>query len=265
MKDVSTTAGSPLALGKGRCRNLIGTAMTSFALIAALSACTNPTSNQDVVPLPEPETSSPATGQPEITPDEPGGNSKPSVSLPQLPVGGQGRFVDDEQSLQCANVSWIVQEDVAQLQDGIRIRIDDFKLDEHTFRITGSGCEDEGPTCIGYTFTSESGNPACSLAVRTRRPLSVAPENLQLEIEGTIQCVDVSLSTCQAFVEAARRGSGSIELDVPSVDTPGTPTPETQPSDDQTDEPADGESTPTSAESPTSGEATQGETAQTFL
>jgi hypothetical protein len=138
-------------------------------------------------------------------------------------------------------------------------------LDEHTFRITHSGCEDKGPTCIDYTFTSQSGNPACSLAVRTRRPLAVAPENPQLEIAGTIQCVDVSPSTCQAFVQAARKGSGSIELDIPSVDTPETPTPDTQPSDDKTDEPADGESTPASGESPTSGEASPGETAQTFI
>ena len=266
MKDVSTTAAaSPLVMGKRRFRNHIGAAMTSFAVIAALSACANPTSNQDVVPLPEPETSAPATGQPEITPEEPVGTSKPSVSLPQLPVGGQGTFVDDEQSLQCANVSWIVQEDAAQLQDGIRIAVDGFRLDVHTFQITGSGCEDEGPTCIGYTFTSQSGNPACSLAVLTRRPLSVAPKNLRLKIAGTIQCVDVGLSTCQAFVEAARKDSGSIQLDIPSVDTPETPTSDTQSSGDHTDEPADGESTPTSGESPTSGEATSSETAQTFL
>jgi hypothetical protein len=217
-----------------------------------------------VVPIPEPETSAPATGSPDITP-EPTDTSKPSVSLPQLPVGGDSSFVDEEEDLQCANVSWIVQEDAAQLRDGIRIAIDGFRLDVHAFQITRSGCEDEGPTCVGYTFTSESGNPACSLAVRTRRPLSVAPENPELGIAGTIQCVDISLSTCQAFVEAAQEEGDSIELQIPSVDTPETPSPDTQPSDDQTDEPADGESTPTSDESPTSGEATQGQTAQTFL
>jgi hypothetical protein len=267
MKGVSTTAAAPPpVLGKGRFRNLLGTAMTSLALIAALSACTSPTSNQDVVPPPEPETSAPATGEPEITPDVPGGVSKPSVSLPQLPVGGQGSFVDETENLQCANVSWIVEEGgPAELQDGIRIAIDGFTLDVHTFRITGSGCEDEGPTCVGYTFTSQSGNPACSLAVRTRRPLSVEPVDLELKIAGTIQCVDVSLSTCQAFIQAAQEESGSIELALPSVDTPETPTPDTQPSDDQTDEPADGELTPNSGESPTSGEATPGETAQTFI
>jgi hypothetical protein len=262
MKDVPTTAAaSPLVMGKGRFRNLIGAAMTSFALIAALSACTNTTSNQDVVPLPEPETSAPATGQTEIPPDEPDGNSKPSVSLPQLPVGGDGSFVDDEENLQCANVSWIVEEGgPAELRDGIRILITGFRLDVEAFRIARTGCENQGPTCIGYTFTSDSEDPACSLAVWTRRPLSVAPENPQLEIAGTIQCVDVEISTCQAFVEAAQEGEGSVTLSTPFEDEP-----DTTPSENDTDQPGDGASTPTDDQSANPGEPTEGETTSNFI
>ena len=245
----------------GRLRNLIRTAMTAAMLIAVLSACTSPTSSNDVAPPAEPETSAPATGEAEITPDEQVDDSKPSVSLPQLPVGGDGNFVDAAENLQCADVSWIVEEGgPAELRDGIRIQITGFSLDVQAFRITDTGCEDRGQTCIGYTFTSDSGNPACSQAVWTRRPLSVAPDDPQLEIAGTIECVDVDLSTCQAFVEAAQEGTGSVSLSTPSVDAP-----DAQPSKDQTGQPDDGESTPSNDQSATSGEATEGETASNFI
>jgi hypothetical protein len=208
--------------------------LLSLAVATVLTGCINADPNSTVAPPAEPvtsappaepETSAPATGQPDITPDNPGDGKepKPAVSLPRLPVGGNGEFVDETQDLQCANVSWIVEQGgPGELGSGIRIVITGFQLDEHSFRFTRHGCEDVAPSCVGYTFTSGSGSPACALAVRTRRPLRQAPDP-QLGIAGTIECVDVSVTTCRDFVQAAAENRGSVELAIPSPDTTGSP------------------------------------------
>jgi len=202
-------------------RNLICSVLLSLATATVLTGCVNADPNSTVAPPVEPETSAPATGQPDITPDNSGdGNEpEPAVSLPRLPVGGNGEFVDEAQNLQCANVSWIVEQGgPGELRSGIRIVITGFQLDEHSFRFTRHGCEDVAPSCVGYTFTSESGSPACALAIRTRRPLNQGPDS-QLGIAGTIECVDISLSTCRDFVQAAAENQGSVELAIPWLDT----------------------------------------------
>ena len=210
-------------------RNLACSVLLSLAVATVLAGCINADPNSAVAPPAEPvtlappaepETSAPATGQPDITPDKSGdGNEpKPAVSLPRLPVGGNGEFVDEAQNLQCANVSWIVEQGgPGELRSGIRIVITGFQFDEHSFRFTRHGCEDVAPSCVGYTFTSESGSPACALAIRTRRPLKQAPDP-QLGIAGTIECVDISLSTCRDFVQAAAENRGSVELAIPWLD-----------------------------------------------
>ncbi len=180
----------------------------------------------------DPVTSAPPTGEPDIPPDE-GGDPPPSVSLPRLPVGGDSEFIDDTENLQCANVSWIVEAGgPGELRRGIQIKITDFKLDEQSFRYSREGCEDRGPTCVGYTITVDSDNPACVLAVLTNRPLLSTPDNTELRISGRIECPDVSASTCEDFVEAAEEG-GSISLSAPSVDAP-----EEDPSSDPTGDPS---------------------------
>jgi len=256
-----------------RLRNLICAVLPSLALAAVLTSCISADPNSTVAPPAQPETSAPTTGEPDIPPDDPGngnGRPKPSVPLPRLPVGGTGEFVDQEtQNLQCANVNWIVEDGgPAELQSGIRIVITGFRLDEHSFRIARHGCEDLAPSCIGYVFTSNSGSPACALAVRTRRPLTQAPDPW-LGIAGTVECVDVSVSTCRKFVEAVRKRRGSVQLSIPSLDT--TPTSDTTgspsgsessaaPNDEQQDTTDDqGQpSTESSGQNPTSGEESPG-------
>ena len=41
----------------------------------------------------------------------------------------------------------------------------------------------------------------------------------QLGIAGTIECLDISLSTCRDFVQAAAENRGSVELAIPWLDT----------------------------------------------
>lgn len=237
-------------------RNLVCSVLLSLAVATVLAGCINADPNSAVAPPAEPvtlappaepETSAPATGQPDIAPDNPGdGNEpKPAVSLPRLPVGGNGEFVDETQNLQCANVSWIVEQGgPGELRSGIRIVITGFQLDEHSFRFTRHGCEDVAPSCVGYTFTSESGSPACALAIRTRRPLKQAPDP-QLGIAGTIECVDISLSTCRDFVQAAAENRGSVELAIPwpdPTDDEGQPTAESSDPSPTSDEESPGNS-----------------------
>lgn len=210
----------------------------SAVLVALLTACTAPsTPPADVVPD-DPVTSAPPTGSTDVEPDDPTDQPAPSVSLPQLPVGGSGDFVDDSQDLQCAEVSWIVEQDgPGALRDGIRIDLTGAHVDDRYFQLVESGCEDRGETCAGYSFTAKSKSPACVLPVRTRRPLTVRVQNTSLTLAGTIRCLDVAPAECQAFVDAARAGSGSVQLSPPAPDatngeTEASPSPSEEASED---------------------------------
>lgn len=196
-------------------------ALVTGVLAAVLAGCgTSPTPQSEVAPD-DPVTSAPATGAPEVEPDDGGQDPAPSVSLPQLPVGGTGEFVDDTQDLQCASVSWIVDESgPGALRQGIRIAITGAKVDERFFALADSGCEDRGENCVGYVFTADSDSPACQLAVRTQRPLTREVDNTSLTLAGSVECRDVEAWECDAFLAAAEEGSGSVSLSPPLPDAP---------------------------------------------
>jgi len=196
------------------------TALAAALLAAALAGCgIAPTASPEVAVPDDPVTSAPPTGGTDIQPDEPTGDPAVSVSLPSLPVGGSGEFVDDRQDLQCAEVSWIVDEEgPAALRDGIRIDITAVRVDERVFALADDGCADRGESCVGYTFTAESASPACVLPVRTRRPLTVEVADTSLTVAGTVRCADVPAWECEAFVAAARGGVGSVQLSPPAPD-----------------------------------------------
>lgn len=221
----------------------------------ATSAAPSP-QNSDVSPE-DPVTSDPATGAPDVEPD-PTQNPAPSVSLPQLPVGGTGEFVDDTQDLQCASVSWIVDPGgPGALREGIRIAITGATVDERFFAITDSGCEDLGENCVGYVFTADSESPACQLAVRTKRPLTTEVDNTSLTMAGTVECLDVEPWECDAFLAAAEEGAGSVQLSPPLPDTweetPEEETPEEETPDDPDQESESPEESPEPESSPTGG------------
>ncbi|MFP5283597.1 MAG: hypothetical protein ACLGIF_09120 [Actinomycetes bacterium] len=193
---------------------------TVLALLLAGCSVAAPPETDVVVPD-DPVTSAPPTGGPEPPPEEPVEEPAPSVSLPQLPVGGAGEFVDAEENLQCAAVSWIVEEDgPAALRKGIRIAITGAAVDPRVFALVEEGCEEKGESCLGYSFSADSDSPACLFAVATRRPLLGEVENTSLTVAGTVRCEAVEDWECAAFVEAARSGSGSIALAPPTPDAP---------------------------------------------
>jgi hypothetical protein len=124
-------------------------------------------------------------------------------------------------------VSWIVEQDgPGALREGIRIELTGAQVDSRYFELQSKGCQKKGKSCAGYTFTSDSQSPGCFFPVRTKRPLTEFVENTSLTVAGTIRCVDVEPWECEAFVAAARDGSGSVSLSPPEPDSLESPDPE---------------------------------------
>lgn len=118
------------------------------------------------------------------------------ISVPNLPIGGHSTYADRTQSLQCLDLHWAVKDTTsAALRAGVTVRITSFAYDSHVFGLSRRGCESHGPTCVGYTFSAASGRLACSLAVRTRWPLSTTLDDRRLGAGGVLSCPAVLGST----------------------------------------------------------------------
>lgn len=216
--------------------------LTTFA-VGALGACAPSAPSSEVAPVDDPNTSAPTMGTPDVEPDQPNGNGQPSLSLPSLPVGGDSVPVEGSPGLQCASVSWIVDPaGPAALRGGFSVTITGVATDPPDFRLSRQTCVEGTPSCFGYTFSADSGNPACVVAAWARRPGASAA----LVLSGTVHCSQLPLAACRDFVTAALQVPGQVSLTdetTPAEETSDSASPTPAQDDSTSPSPADESST----------------------
>ena len=179
-------------------------AALALLLACALVACGAPggggsgsdssTSDQSTSePAPEPE---PTTEDPDpTTPASSSSNANPAISVARLPVGGGSENVNDTATLQCANVSWIVDPDgKGEIPGGTAVEITKVLFFSPGFSAVRDGCGSGVPNCIGYLFRSTA--QRCDLLVRVPSPL---PQDATLSVgfAGLVYCPRNDSDSCR--------------------------------------------------------------------
>jgi hypothetical protein len=139
------------------------------------------------------------------------------VYLSNLPIGGRSRYVGTSQSLQCVAVHWAAKPmGPAALRGGITVRVSTVSYDRYVFRLSTRGCESEGPTCLGHTFAVPSPSPACSLALRTRWPLTTSLDDRRVSLGGLLTCPEsLGVAACQRSAVAIVDHWKSVSVSTP--------------------------------------------------
>ena len=201
-------------------------AVVAVAAAWVLAGCGAPTSGPQEAPAgtsssaqssqePEPEPTTEGTDP--TTPASSSRESNPAISVARLPVGGASQLRDDDPTFQCAEVSWIVDND-GQIPRGTAVELTDVLFTPDVFEVVRGGCGTSQPNCVGYIFRSTA--QRCDLLVRL---VGTIPENTEPSVgfAGLVYCPRNDSPACRAFVSAlGDQQQISVQLNVP-------PSPET--------------------------------------
>ena len=164
-------------------------------------------------PEPEPTTE----GTDPTTPASSSRESNPAISVARLPVGGASQLRDDDPTFQCAEVSWIVDNN-GQIPRGTAVELTDVLFTPDVFEVVRGGCGTSQPNCVGYIFRSTA--QRCDLLVRL---VGTIPDDTEPSVgfAGLVYCPRNDSPACRAFVAAmGNQQQISVQLSVP-------PSPET--------------------------------------
>jgi hypothetical protein len=204
-------------------------ALLAPLLALTLAACAGPggggsgsdtsTSDQSTSePAPEPEPT-PEDTDPTTATSSSSSNGNPAISVARLPVGGGSELRDDDPTLQCAEVSWIVNNN-GEIPRGTAVELTDVLFNPDVFEVIRSGCGTSQPNCIGYIFRSAA--QRCDLLVRL---VGTIPDNTSPSVgfAGLVYCPRNDSQSCRQFVASlGDQRQISVQLLVP-------PTPEPEP------------------------------------
>ena len=172
------------------------------------------------------ESSSEPAPEPEPTPEDTdpttaasSSNDNPAISVARLPVGGGSQLSEDDPTLQCAEVSWIVDNN-GEIPRGLAVEITAPLFTPKVFQVVRGGCGTSQPNCVGYIFRSAA--QRCDLLVRL---VGTIPENTSPSVgfAGLVYCPHNDSTTCRQFVAAlGDQQQISVQLTVPPLPEPGT-------------------------------------------
>lgn len=172
-------------------------------------------------PAPDPD---PTTEDPDpTTGSSSSSNGNPSISVARLPVGGGSELREDDPTLQCAEVSWIVDND-GEIPRGTAVELTRVLFTPNVFQVVRGGCGTSQPNCIGYIFRSAA--QRCDLLVRL---VGTIPEGTSPSVgfSGLVYCPRNDSPSCRDFVAAlGDQQQISVQLTVPPPPEP-EPDPET--------------------------------------
>jgi hypothetical protein len=172
-------------------------------------------------PAPEPE---PTTEDPDpTTGSSSSSNGNPSISVARLPVGGGSELREDDPTLQCAEVSWIV-DNKGEIPRGTAVELTKVLFTPNVFKVVRGGCGTSQPNCIGYIFRSAA--QRCDLLVRL---VGTIPEGTSPSVgfAGLVYCPRNDSPSCRDFVAALDdQPQISVQLTVPP---PPEPEPDPEP------------------------------------
>jgi hypothetical protein len=172
-----------------------------------------PTSEETSEPDPDPEPEDPDA----TTPESPGGNDNPAISVARLPVGGGSELREDDPTLQCAEVSWIVDND-GEIPRGTAVELTRVLFTPAVFRVVSDGCGTAQPNCVGFIFRAAA--QRCDLLVRL---VGTIPEGTgpSVGFAGNVYCPRNDSESCRRFVEAlGDQRQISVQLTVPPQPEP---------------------------------------------
>lgn len=166
--------------------------------------------------------------EPEPTPEDPdpttpasssSSNGNPAISVARLPVGGGSELSEDDPALQCAEVSWIVDNN-GEIPRGTAVEITGVRFTPKVFEVVRGGCGSSQPNCVGYIFRSTA--QRCDLLVRL---VGTIPEETSPSVgfSGLVYCPRNDSAACRQFVAAlGDQQQISVQLTVPPAPEPGT-------------------------------------------
>ena len=167
-------------------------------------------------PGPEPE---PTTENPDpTTPATNNGNGNPAISVARLPVGGGSELSEDDPTLQCAQVSWIVDNN-GEIPRGTAVELTAPLFSPKVFQVVRGGCGSAQPNCVGYIFRSTA--QRCDMLVRL---VGTIPEGTSPSVgfAGLVYCPRNDSTSCRDFVAAlGDQQQISVQLTVPPTPEPG--------------------------------------------
>lgn len=169
-------------------------------------------------PGPEPEPT-PEDTDPTTASSSSSSNSNPAISVARLPVGGGSELREDDPTLQCAEVSWIVDNN-GEIPRGTAVEITAPVFSPKVFEVVRGGCGTSQPNCVGYIFRSTA--QRCDLLVRL---VGTIPENTSPSVgfTGLVYCPRNDSPACRQFVAAlGDQQQISVQLTVPPTPEPGT-------------------------------------------
>ncbi len=171
-------------------------------------------------PAPEPE---PTTEDPDPTTGSSSSNGNPSISVARLPVGGGSELRENDPTLQCAEVSWIV-DNKGEIPRGTAVELTKVLFTPNVFKVVRGGCGTAQPNCIGYIFRSAA--QRCDLLVRLVGTIAEGTSP-SVGFAGLIYCPRNDSPSCRDFVAAlGDQQQISVQLTVPPPPEP-EPDPET--------------------------------------
>lgn len=180
---------------------------------AGTSTSSEPSSEPAPEPEPEPEPTTPTTTASSSS------SGNPAISVARLPVGGASELRDDDPTLQCAEVSWIVDNN-GQIPRGTAVELTDVLFTPDVFEVVRGGCGTTQPNCVGYIFRSTA--QRCDLLVRL---VGTIPEDTgpSVGFAGLVYCPRNDSPSCRQFVAAlGDQQQISVQLTVPPQPEPGT-------------------------------------------
>jgi len=200
-----------------------------FALLLAftLVACAGPGGGGGGGSTSDSRTSEESTSEPEPTSEgtdpttassSSSSNSNPAISVARLPVGGASELREDDPTLQCAEVSWIV-DNHGEIPRGTAVEITGTLFTPEVFEVVRGGCGTSRPNCVGYIFRSTA--QRCDLLVRL---VGTIPENTSPSVgfTGLAYCPRNDSPACRRFVAAlGDQQQISVQLTVPPSPEPG--------------------------------------------
>ena len=214
-------------MGPRRPRSLL--VLIALLLMLTLAACATQgggsgsdrsTSDQSTSePAPEPEPT--PEGSDPTSPAPSGSNSNPAISVARLPVGGGSDLREDDRTLQCAQVSWIVSTN-GEIPRGTAVELTDVLFTPDVFEVVRGGCGSSQPNCVGYIFRSSA--QRCDLLVRL---VGTIPENTSPSVgfAGLVYCPRNDSQSCRQLVDAlGDQPQISVQLTVPPPPEPETGT-----------------------------------------
>lgn len=205
-------------------------ALLALTLAFALVACTgtgtggdggggstsDSSTSEESTTEPDPTTEDP---DPTTPPSSSSSNSNPAISVARLPVGGASELREDDPTLQCAEVSWIVDNN-GEIPRGTAVEITNPLFTPEVFEVVRGGCGTSQPNCVGYIFRTSA--QRCDLLVRL---VGTIPEDTSPSVgfTGLVYCPRNDSPACQQFVAAlGDQQQISVQLSVPPSPEPET-------------------------------------------